>query len=372
MGIHRLLRTYGVALALATGFITGSGTWAEDAATGGGRDIVTCQIALPNGNVYLRGAQDPVADMLVKLTLTNTTAKKKDAPESLPVTHVKYLTVEDRQKLESIEPGDTKAYAEEMKKILDSETKTENKDYPQINKDSIGISYVPPDLGPEDVIEFEVKRLPDEGQTDAKPVLIERDMPVIHTSISDATPRQYLVPGETSPEYVLNPGRFYKVREPGMYSIKAIIRTIGDSKTPSQRVESNEEKFRVVPFKVVNIKVDALQEWWDEYERGHPDFNYMVYQLDKPAPWKEIYYVQRLKVRGIERWEWHRLCTVDPSTPAQVVQVSPTKLAIYAKHWKGDAALYTVDFSKVEPLVTFEAKEPGKKLTLEGDKPDVK
>jgi hypothetical protein len=363
MGILRLLRPCALVLA-------GLGLTQLQAEDAKGKDIVTCQIVLPNGNVYMRGAQDPVADLVVKLTLTNTTAKKKEAPDSLPVTRVKYLTVEDRQKLETIEPGDNKAFDEQMKKILEGEKVTENKEYPQINKDSVGITYVPPDLGPIDVVEFEVTKLPDEG-TDAKPVKIQRDMSVEYTSLADATPREYLVPGETSPEYTLIPGRFYKVREPGMYSIKAIIRTIGDSKTPSQRVESNEEKFRVVPYKVVPIKVDSLQAWWDQYERGHPDFNYMVYLLDKAAPFKEIYYVQRLKVRGIERWEWHKLCTVDPTTAPQVAQITPTKLAVYAKHWKGDAALYTVDFSKVEAAVTFEAKEAGKKLKVEGDKASV-
>jgi len=67
---------------------------------------------------------------------------------------------------------------------------------------------------------------------------------------------------------------------------------------------------------------------------------------------------------------------VAPGANAQVAQVNPATVAILAPQATGDAALYTVDFSKVDPVVTHqrvpvtEGKVPT--LVVEGDKVETR
>ena len=83
-----------------------------------------------------------------------------------------------------------------------------------------------------------------------------------------------------------------------------------------------------------------------------------------------MYYVQRLKLRGQDKWEWSRLCTVSTGTVAQVGFLGPKKLAVLAVHAKGDAAKYELDFSapgakvKTDAVVVKEGAMP--KLKVEG------
>ncbi|MBI3832353.1 MAG: hypothetical protein HY291_22710 [Planctomycetes bacterium] len=343
-----------------------------------GKDLVEAKITLPNGELYMRGATDPVSELVVTMTLTNRSSKENRGKETITVTRPSYITEAERKKLEEKRISDGGTLDEYKKKLDDfygdfvkNKTKTETVEQTPVNPKSFGIAYIEPALGPNDLVEFAIYRLPDEGApADAKPKKIDRDMPVEHTVRADFAANKYLAAGETSEPYTLPAGKFYRITEPGNYTIKAVIRTIGDSGKPDKVVESNEEKFRVMPYKVVSRKIDNLVEAWDDYERGHPDFNFMIYQLQRAASWQEIYYVQRIMVRGIERWEWHRLCTVAQGSTPQVAQVTPTKFAILSLHAKGDAGLYTIDFSKVDPAVTskiLEVKEGNvPKLKVEG------
>jgi hypothetical protein len=318
----------------------------------GGKDIIECKIALPKGEVYMRGARDPVADLSITLTLTNTTPAEKTAKEAVQVREAKFLTLDEYNKIIST-PTKTKEELEALvKPCLEASLSTKSVEVEPNNKASFGYLYVPPELGPQDILDVEIVKVAEGAQPEgAKPKPIRRDMPVDYTGKPGLVPTAYLAAGATSPEYVLPVGKFYLIRQPGKYTAKVILRQIPDSRTPSGRVESNAVEFRVLPFKVVDEKIEDLTAWWADYERGHPDFEYMFYQLPVNAPYQEIYYVQRLKPLGVEKWEWHRLCTILSGATAQVAQVSPTQVAILAPQAQGNAGLYVLDFSTVDPKI---------------------
>ncbi|MCW8132062.1 MAG: hypothetical protein KIS92_17070 [Planctomycetota bacterium] len=367
------MRAYSLSLG-ALALLAGTTVWALDDS---GKDLIEAKITLPNGDLYMRGTTDPINDLVVSLTLTNKSPKENRGKETLTVTRPSYITEDERKKLETekIEykgPDEYKAELDRFyKKFVEDKTKSATLEQTPVNPKSFGYAYAIPELGPHDLVEMIIFRQPDPGAADAKPKRVMRDMPVEHTGRMDVEPNKYLAAGETSEAFVLPAGKFYRIIEPGTYTIKAVLRMIGDSGKPDKVVETNEETFRVLPYKVVPQKIDNLVEAWDDYERGHPDFNFMIYQLKRAAPWQEIYYVQRIKVRGMERWEWHRLCSVAQDTTPQVAQVSPTKFAILSVQAKGDAGLYTIDFAKVDPLVTaktLEIKEGNvPKLKVEGE-----
>lgn len=339
-----------------------------------GKDLVEAKITLPNGELYMRGASDPVADLTVSLVLTNRSTKENRGKETVTASRASFITEAERADLEKkrIEAGTADEYKRKLDEVFDefrkSKTKTVTFEQEPVNPKSFGIAYVTPELGPHDLVELVIMKLPAEGApADAKPERVARDMPVFHTGRKDLEPAKYLAAGESTEPFILPAGKFYRITSPGTYSVKALVRTIGDSGKPDKVVESNEEKFSVLPYKVVAKKIDALEEAWNDYERGHPDFPYMIYQLQRAAPWQEIYYVQRIMVRGIERWEWHRLCTVAQGSTPQIALVSTNKYAVLAQHAKGDAGLYTLDFNKTDPVVT------GKVLELkDGNAPKLK
>lgn len=335
----------GIAALLTLGFCL------EARAANLGQDMVECKIELPNGTVYMKGATDPVAKLVVKLTLTNKTTIEKKTKEEVEVRDAEWLSEEDIAKMR------TMLKDEERQAFVKSKTKSKTVKLAPVNKNSIGYAYVPPQLGTHELIEMVVKKLPDEGEKGEgdegpKPVRIKRDMAIEYTHPQDRVPTKYLPAGETSPAYTLEIGKYAKITKPGRYTVKLILLSIPDSSTPSGRVESNEEQFQVLPYKIVTRKQRCLKKWIAAFERGHPDFDYMFYQLPVAAPYQEIYYVQRLHARGNEHWEWHRLCSLAPDSKAQVKQVTPKKVAILAKHYKGDAGLYVVDFSRVDPAIT--------------------
>ena len=342
------MRPFAMCLVLVSAACLGHAVCAAE----GAKDIIECKIALAKGEVYMRGATDPVADLSITLTLTNTSPAEKTAKESVQVKEAKFLTPDEYNKLIST-PTKTKEELDALlKPSLDASKSTKNIEVEPINKASFGHPYVPPELGPQDLLDIEIVKVAEGAQPEgAKTKPVRRDMPVDYTGKLGRTPMAYLAAGATSPEYVLPIGKFYLVREPGKYTAKAILRDVPDSRTPSGRVESNTVEFRVLPYKVVDTKVEDLTAWWAEYERGHPNFDYMFYQLSVNAPYQEIYYVQRLKPLGVEKWEWHRLCTIASGSTAQVAQVSPTQVAILAPQAQGNAGLYVVDFSTVDPKI---------------------
>ena len=90
------------------------------------------------------------------------------------------------------------------------------------------------------------------------------------------------------------------------------------------------------------------------FERGYPNFDYMLYEVQNDANTDEIYALQKVVLRGVDHWEWNRVCSVKVGTQAQLAQVAPKKVALLAVHGKGDAGLYTIDFSN--PGVKIDAK----------------
>jgi len=314
-----------------------------------GENMIDVKLALPKGDTYVRGATDPVEGLVADITLTNLTKKENLGTVQATVPDNKRLTPDEIASLESLSKEEQTVLVEKKKGTKQIEEKP-------VNQDSLGAGYVEPQLGPHDVIEFLIQRIPEEGEPapaeGAKPVFVQRDNKPDSISRVDLSQIRYVAAGETSPVYTLPVGKFYRIREPGTYSIKAVLRTIGNSGAPNKFAESNAEKFRVLPFKAVKQPIDEVQREWEFYERGIPNFDYLLYQVLNNQGYDEIYYVQRIPVRGIATWEWTRLCSVKSGTQAQVAVLSPKKVAVLAVHHKGDAGLYTVDFAKPGAVVT--------------------
>lgn len=314
-----------------------------------GENIIDVKLALPKGDTYLRGATDPVDGLVADITLTNLTKKENLGTVQVTVPDNKRLTPEEIASLDSLSKEEQTALVEKKKGTKQIEEKP-------ANHESLGAGYVEPQLGPHDVIEFLITRIPEEGEPapaeGAKPVYAQRDNKPDSISRVDLSQIKYLAAGETSPVYSLPVGKYYRVREPGTYSIKAVLRTIGNSGAPNKFAESNTEKFRVLPFKAVSQQIEEVQREWEFYERGIPNFDYQLYQVRNTQGYDEIYFVQRILVRGNATWEWQRLCSVKMGTQAQIAVLSPKKVAVLAVHHKGDAGLYTVDFAKPGAVIT--------------------
>lgn len=331
----------------------------------GAKDMIKCEIALPKGEVYMHGETDPIADLVVTLTLKNTSAADKRDAEQKSVRKVKALTPEQIAELTSKE-FDKADVGSKVEAIVKASDTTEQIAVEPTNKDSIGFAYTIPELGTHDLIEFVITKAPEEGKAPvegAKPQIVARDMSVEYSAPTDRLPNAYLAPGTTSPEFSLPVGRFYKVVDPGQYTMKAVMHTIRDSSTPSGCVESNEVQFRVLPFKIVERKLTDLKAWWADFERGMPEFEYMFYQLPMAAPWQEVFFVRKRDVRGIVSWEWRRLCTVAQGGQVQFQMMGAKKVAILSPQANGDAGLYTVDFTPYDTAVTSKILQiAGKKM----------
>ncbi|MCY3019967.1 MAG: hypothetical protein NTW87_13190 [Planctomycetota bacterium] len=345
-----------------------------------GENLVTVKLTLPKGDTYIRGTTNPVANLVAEVALTNVTEKEKLTKETVSVTTVGFLSSDELIALtDKLKKEATK---EAILEMINAETEkkkaTADKDVFPVNQKSIGVAYPPPELGPHEVINFVITKLPEEGAAvpeGAKPVIIPRDNKPDHVGRVDWSPVKYLAAGENSPVYSLPVGEYYRISEAGLYSIKAVLLTVGDSNKPQKLTESNEEKFRVLPFKKVDQKIDELRRNWEFYERGYPSFEYMLYQVVNGAGYDEVYWVQRIMVRGSPRWEWERVCTVKGGTLAQVAFLGPKKYAVMAVQAKGDGGLYTLDFNTVGPTLTtkaFEVKEgTTPKLKVEAGVPAV-
>jgi hypothetical protein len=318
-----------------------------------GENLIEVKLALPKGDLYMRGSTDPVADLVATLTLTNVSKKENLSNVSITVPANVRLSSDELTKL-------TDMTDEQRRTLVENKKATKQIEVRPVNHESLGMAYVEPQLGPHDVVDFLITRLPDEGEVvpeNAKPVYIPRDNKADSVSRVDLSKTKYLAAGETSPVFTLPVGKYYVIREPGLYSIKAVLKTIGNSAAPDKFATSNEEKFRVLPFKVVDQKIEELQRDWDTYERGVPNFSYHIYQVNTANGYDDVYLVQRIPLRGVAHWEWQRLCSVKPGTQAQLGQLAPKKVAVLAVHHKGDAGLYTVDFSNVGVKVTSKTVE---------------
>jgi len=314
-----------------------------------GENLIEVKLSLPKGDTYMRGASDPVADLVAELTLTNITKKENLGNESQVVPANQRFTPDEIAQLEGLSK-------EEQNALLEKKKATKSIEVRPVNKESLGASYVEPQLGPHDVVDFIITKLPDEGEAapaeNAKPIIIPRDNKADSISRVDLSEIKYLAAGETSPVFSLPVGKYYTIRDPGTYSIKAVLRTIGNNTKPQKFAESNEEKFRVLPFKIVPQTIEVLQRNLEFYERGIPSYDYLLYQVKNLQGFDEVYFAQRIPVRGISTWEWQRLCTVKAGTQAQIANLAPKKVAVLAVHSKGDAGLYNIDFSKPGAVVT--------------------
>jgi hypothetical protein len=314
-----------------------------------GENLIEVKLTLPKGDTYVRGATDPVADLFADIVLTNISKKENLGKESKPVTNVVRLTYDEANKLADM----TK---EEREALVESKKKNETIEQRPVNEASFGVAYVEPQLGPHDVIDFYITRKPEEGEPalpdNAKPVYILRDNKADSVARVDISPLKYLAAGESSPAFSLPVGKYYLIRDPGLYTMKAVIKTVGNTAAPLKFAESNEVQFRVVPFKMVDQKIGELQRDWDNYERGIPSFPYHIYEVQTEDGNDEVFWVQRIMVRGIAQWEWQRLCTVKAGTQAQIAQIGPKKFAVLAVHRKGNAGLYTLDFATTGPGIT--------------------
>lgn len=345
-----------------------------------GENLVDVKLALPKGDTYIRGATDPVLNLVAEITLVNTSEKEKREKETVSVEKADFISEDElvglKNDLKKTEDKDAALSAATA--LADKKKGKSDKEVWPVNPKSLGAAYAEPQLGPHDVIDFVITRLPEEGQTvpeGAKPVIVPRDGKPDTINLVDVEGTKYLPAGETSPPYTLPVGQFYRISEPGLYSIKAVMKEFGNNTKPAKFAESNEEKFRVLPFKAIDQKIEELKRNWEFYERGYPNFDYQLYQVINEEGYDEVYWVQRIKTGVRTRWEWEKLCTVKAGTQAQVAYLGPNKFAVLAVQAKGDAGLYTLDFTTIGPKVTLktiEVKEgAAPKLKVEGGAPSV-
>ncbi len=189
---------------------------------------VELKIALPKES-FFRGGTDPVAGLTVDVTLVNKTEKEDLVPKKETIDQITRFTAAEIANMKSMTP-------DQQKELLAKKTeKREIEVYP-VNKDSVSVAYAEPELGPEDNIGFIIVRLPDEGEVvpeGAEPDLIPRDNLPDQATRLDAAPTKYLAAGESSPAYKLPVGDFYLMRRPGMYSIRAVMSSLWDKKSPA-------------------------------------------------------------------------------------------------------------------------------------------
>lgn len=316
-----------------------------------GENLIEVKLTLPKGDTYMRGATDPVADLVAEITLTNRTAKENLNRETQPIEDSSRLTSDEYMKLQTMT-------REEQVALLEKKKVNRELEVYSVNKDSLGFAYVEPQLGPHDFVDVVITKLPEEGQpAPEKPIIIRRDNKPDHVSTTDMSPTKYLAAGETTKPISLPVGKFYQIRDPGKYSIKVVLYNILDNDKPSKFAESNEETFRVLPFKVVDRKIGEVRENIENYERGTPAFDYMIYQVKTGGNFDEVWYLQRIPVRKMDTWEWTRLCTVKDGTVAQIAQLGPKKVKLVAAQAKGDLGIYELDFSKPGVVVKSEVKD---------------
>ncbi|MCX7803548.1 MAG: hypothetical protein N3A38_00005, partial [Planctomycetota bacterium] len=208
------------------------------------------KIRLPKAETYIRGETDPVLDLKIEVTISNV------MPKDDPVR-------------------------------------------------GIGELYRPVKLSPHDFIQFEILPVEDVaaeggeggGEPKPKPKPIRRDMPLLPAEPENLRDSKYLGPGE-SETVVVDAGRHYLIDRPGIYSIKA--RMFGPN-----GIVSNEEKFRVLPFKKVDQSAAELERLWKQYERDRLEFPFMVYQVRTNAAFDEVIYVQRVVNSRTDHYEFH-------------------------------------------------------------------
>jgi len=342
-----------------------------------GVDIVGCQITLPNGTTYLKGATAPVKDLVVGLTLTNKTQKEDTSLEVVQVRKSKHMSFEEQKKYGTElvkgpggEPLEGDALVSHIeRRVRQGLTKTENIELKRINPQSLHFNYVEPQLGPQQFLAFVITKVTDDPDAQIEPIPFDYDNQ--YTSPVTYQPRRFLAPGTSTEEFILPVGKFYNIVDPGTYQIKAIVKGISSSQMPAFTLQSNTLQFTVIPYKRVALKQSDLVRNWEDYERGHPKFDYMIYELDKAGPYREIYYVQRFLARGLERFEWHRLCTVDQNYTSQVALIDEKRVAVFTKNYEDTHTLYTLDFNTIEAGVTSKPYPQDGKLVVEGEQVTV-
>src|SRR5262245_3744406 len=83
-----------------------------------GKDYIECKIALPKGDLYMRGETDPVSDLVVTLSLTNKTAVEKKTKDSVTRTVASYVSDDVRRKLEGIGSDEKGISVDDYRKVL--------------------------------------------------------------------------------------------------------------------------------------------------------------------------------------------------------------------------------------------------------------
>ena len=68
---------------------------AARAAESFGENLVEVKLALPKGETYIRGATDPVLDLVAEITLTNTSEKEKREKETITIEKAEFVGASD-------------------------------------------------------------------------------------------------------------------------------------------------------------------------------------------------------------------------------------------------------------------------------------
>ena len=106
--------------------------------------MIECKIELPNGSVYMKGVHDPVADLVLNLTLTNKTTERRTTERSVTNRNAEMLNKDDVKAIRKIafdnieKKGTVDDYKAKLNEYLLSKIKETNIKQRPINNDRRG------------------------------------------------------------------------------------------------------------------------------------------------------------------------------------------------------------------------------------------
>ena len=343
--------------------------------------LIDVKISLDQ-EIYYRGETDPVKDLIISMTVTNTernrmavdedgqlvrTFKLERSPEKVVVWK---STLEARK--------DFKAMLEKHK--MDPEDLQLQSPKPPTRVELGGIlhkghyvHFTAPNMGPEGQVRFDIFRqapaITEPTEPEAEPAAAVKRARIVRSPPLQPTGRGTffndvsLAPQE-SQSFRLNAGKAFAIREPGRYEITAVF----------QGVRSQTLEFEVAPIKRVGVPVDRLLERIEDYERGKPIFSHMFYIVPTRSRYDLVFALYRIGSGRESHYERKDICRIRVgASPQMVSDGSRVGLLVADRLRSGLYYRYIVDFDESPIRVErdrYEFEQAGRPRlvkTAEGD-----
>ncbi len=318
--------------------------------------LIDVKISLDQ-EIYYRGETDPVKDLIVSMTVTNTernrmavddagrpvrTYKIERSPEKVVVWKSTFETGKDFKamlKKHNLDPKDLQ--------LLSPKPPTRVELGGILHKGHY-VHFPAPNMGPEGGVRFDIFRQvpaivePTEPELEAEPAVAAKRARIIRSPPLQPTGRGTffndvsLAPQE-SRSFRLNAGKAFAIREPGRYEITAIF----------QGVRSQTLEFEVAPIKRVSVRVDRLLERIEDYERGKPTFSHMFYIVPTGSRYDLVFALYRIGSGRESHYERKDICRIRVGASPQMVSAGSRVGLLVADRWRsGLYYRYVVDFEQ--------------------------